>query len=43
MLQAEFSPSLRSRPEWHTLGPALVASASYKFQGEDDVKDTRVG
>jgi hypothetical protein len=33
MFQAKFSRKLRSRPEWHALGPALFASKADGFQG----------
>ncbi|EXJ73967.1 uncharacterized protein A1O5_02261 [Cladophialophora psammophila CBS 110553] len=38
MIHAKFSVLLRSRPEWRTLGLALVASTTYDFQ-EDEACD----
>ncbi|OAP63735.1 hypothetical protein AYL99_02962 [Fonsecaea erecta] len=38
MIHAKFSVSLRTRPEWRTLGPALAAATSFDFQ-EREVTD----
>ncbi|OAL35238.1 hypothetical protein AYO20_05492 [Fonsecaea nubica] len=38
MMHAKISVLLRTRPEWRTLGPALVASTSISFQ-EGDTTD----